>query len=204
MQGVIEYALRCTKEDWIIYVPDDVAFQPGGLLNEYEGILQYGDDFVGGIQAPYWNVHELPPTTNGNIPRNPHWEGPPRKYINLNGAGFSISRKLYEVMGGWPTCTWRLDEWAGYQAWKNGMVILTLSGPPRLHFGGLGSQRIEKEVNFHTPEAWAEATGGLRPEETAKESYQLMDKVQGDTYDEIKRWYATDLPRSEPAVRQSE
>jgi hypothetical protein len=142
MHGIIDYAFRNTKEDWIIYVPDDIIFTRGGLWNELGGVKTYGYDFVGGIQAPYWNATDLismrvmpsrEAMFNGwlpeNVPQNPHWngmEGIPRKYINLNGAGFSMSRKLFDAMGGWPRCTWRLDEYAGYMAWKLGMCCITL------------------------------------------------------------------------------
>src|SRR5215831_9932365 len=52
MQGITEYALNNTEEDWIIWVPDDVVFTRGALWNEYAGILTYGRAWVGGIQAP--------------------------------------------------------------------------------------------------------------------------------------------------------
>lgn len=205
MQGIIDYALRMTNEDWIIYVPDDVIFQTGGLENEYSGIVDYGRDFVGGIQAPYWNANELVEKglvsdlavlSNGfvpdTIPRNLHWDGNgvPRKYINLNGAGFSISRRLYEVMGGWPTCTWRLDEWAGYQAWRHGMVCITLPGPPRIHLGGRGASKIGIPTDYHSVDAWRRATGGLAPEETAKLTYSLMDCISGDDWSAIEEHFS--------------
>lgn len=189
MQGIIDYAMRLTREDWIIYVPDDVQFQDGGLINEYEGVLKYGEWFVGGIQAPYWNIHELPVAMHEPIPRNPHWEGTPRKYINLNGAGFSISRRLYDIMGGFPHCTWRLDEWAGWKAWTSGMVCITLPGPPRLHMGGWGSRKIGRQVNFHTEEAWMEATGGLRPADTGQKTKEIMATINGDFWPDIVKHY---------------
>ena len=209
MQGIIDYALRVTNEDWTIYVPDDVIFQTGGLQNEYSGILDYGRDFVGGIQAPYWNADEL--VKNGviesvsdlynglgtlRVPRNSHWDGTgvPRKYINLNGAGFSISRRLYDVMGGWPTCTWRLDEWAGYQAWRHGLVCITLPGPPRIHLGGRGASKIGIQTDFHTVDAWKRATGGLAPEDTARITYSIMDKIKGDDWEAITKYYMCTEP----------
>lgn len=196
MHGIIDYAFSLTTEDWVIYVPDDIRFTEGGLVNEYNGILAYGADFVGGIQAPYWNEHDLvaagvSPMDLSKIPRNPHWEGSPRAYINLNGAGFAMSRKLYRIMHGWPAATWRLDEWAGWQAWKNGMVILTLPGPPRVHaFGGSTHLMPPKAAHFADEDAWAKATGGLRPVETAKRSYRIMEQLPGLDWDAVEEFFS--------------
>lgn len=205
MQGIIDYALANTKEDWIIYVPDDVIFPKGGLWNEYGGILTYGFDFVGGIQAPYWNASDLVTMNvmpsrdsmyNGwepiHIPQNPHWNGPegiPRAYINLNGAGFSINRKLYETMGGWPKCTWRLDEYAGYMAWKLGQAIITLPGPPRIHyFGGATHLQPEHGHAFHSEEAWKEATGGI-PSETGMETREIMHRMKSESWEHVCEYF---------------
>jgi hypothetical protein len=200
MQGIIDYAFKAIHAEWIIYVPDDVRFPRGALWNEYAGILTYGRDFVGGIQAPFWNADDLvtmgvmpskDAMFNGwqplNVPRNPHWEGGgiPRKYINLNGAGFSLNRELYEAMGGWPECTWRLDEWAGYQAWRHGMVIITLPGPPRVHyFGGATDYMPKDRPDFSSIEAWIEATGKI-PSETGVDTVRIMNKLEEDNWDYI-------------------
>lgn len=197
MQGIINFALESTGEDWIIYVPDDVLFTKGGLWNEYAGVLTYGRDFVGCIQAPYWNAQDLVGMgvmthrqqmyqgwVPDHIPRNSHWdhEGLPRKYINVNGAGFSISRKLYDAMGGWPRCTWRLDEWAGYQAWIKGMCCITLPGPPRIHYFGGATQDMPGGLAYHTVEAWKQATGGLTPEETGIETTRIMEPIKDGSW----------------------
>jgi len=205
MQGIIDYALHTTKEDWIVYVPDDVWFPKRGLLAECENVLKYGRDFVGGIQAPYWNLSDLLQqgviasreallcaTELPEIPRNPHWDngGVPRIYINLNGAGFAISRRLYEAMGGWPTCTWRLDEWAGYQAWRHGMVCLTVPGPPRVHLLGGSTGKLPPGMpDYHSEEAWRRATGGLSPSDTATETYAIMARLPGETWPDIVRHF---------------
>lgn len=204
MQGIIDHAFKNTNEDWLIYVPDDVVFTRGGLWNELAGVLAYGLDFVGGIQAPYWNatdlvsMHVMPSRAsmyNGwipeEVPQNPHWNGPngmPRKYVNLNGAGFSMSRRLYNEMGGWPKCTWRLDEYAGYMAWKLGMVCITLPGPPRIHYFGGATPLSPEGKDFHTAEAWKEATGAL-PEETGVETYKIMEKFKSESWLEIVEYY---------------
>ena len=190
MQGIIDFALRTTNEDWVVYVPDDVHFPVGGLCNEVDGIRAYGKWFVGGIQAPYWNLEDLlrMGVPMENPPRNPHWEGPPRAYVNLNGAGFSISRELYRRMRGWPRCTWRLDEWAGFQAWVNGMVCITLPGPPRVHFGG-GSLPVQpKGLAFHTEAAWIAACG-MTPAQSSDLCRQRMQALPGETWEDIESFY---------------
>lgn len=211
MQGIIDFALRATTEDWIIYVPDDVLFTRGGLWNEYAGVLTYGRDFVGCIQAPYWNAHDLVAMKvmphreamyqgwmPDKIPRNPHWDGEdlPRKYININGAGFSISRRLYDAMGGWPKCTWRLDEWAGYQAWKQGMCCITMPGPPRIHYFGGATPDMPAGLGFHTVEAWQMATGGLTPEQTGIETTRLMEPIRDGTWPGLLEYFSKQKRRA--------
>jgi hypothetical protein len=204
MQGIIDIAMRWSDEDWIIYVPDDVRFPKGALWNEYAGVLTYGRDWVGGIQAPYWNATDL--VSMGalphreamwenhyleKLPRNPHWEGPgvPRKYINLNGAGFSISKDLYTKMGGFPQCTWRLDEWAGYQCWKQGKACITLPGPTRVHYFGGATPQLPGALGYHTVEAWQQATGGKTPAETGNETVLIMDKLPDENWDGMLKFF---------------
>lgn len=191
MHGIIDYAFRMTFEDWLIYVPDDVIFTRGGLWNELAGVLTYGRDWVGGIQAPYWNAIDLVsmgvmPHRGAMysgwlpdvIPRNPHWDMPgvPRRYINLNGAGFSMARKLYNKMGGWPRQTWRLDEFAGYCAWKHGLACITLPGPPRIHYFGGATGAMPNGEQFHTIEAWVKAVGQT-PEDCGRELTKIMEQM---------------------------
>ena len=190
MQGIIQFALENTKEDWIIYVPDDVLFTKGGLWNELAGILTYGREFVGAIQAPYWNSEDLVragvllhkdamytslPTTLG---RNIHWEGNglPRVYINVNGAGFSLNRRLFEKFERWPTYTWRLDEWVGFQAWKNGFVCLTLPGPPRVHCLGGSTKEMPGDLKFAGEDKWKLATG-MSPSESGIFTRRIMEQI---------------------------
>lgn len=204
MQGSIQYAFANTTEDWLIYVPDDVLFTRGALWNEYAGILTYGRPFVGGIQAPFWNAHELvdmgilshrEKMNQGwlpdGVPRNPHWDYPgvPRAYINLNGAGFSLSRALFVKMGGWPMCTWRLDEWAGYQSWKHGMVCITLPGPPRIHYFGATTPDHPEGLDFASVAGWKEATGGFTPTEAGIETERIMSQLPGGTWDELLTFF---------------
>lgn len=199
MQGIIDFAMRVTGEEWMIYVPDDVLFTKGGLWNEYAGVLAYGREFVGAIQAPYWNAHELvdmgvmpsrDAMYNGweptSVPRNPHWEYPglPRKYINVNGAGFSINRELYKAFGGWPTCTWRLDEWAGYQAWMHNMVCITLPGPPRIHYHGGSTAEMPHGLDYSSVKNWEAATG-RSPEECGRVTNEVMDRIPDGTWNGI-------------------
>lgn len=202
MQGLIDFSFQQTHEDWIIYIPDDVMFTRGGLWNEYAGILVYGREFVGGIQAPFWNAQDLVQMGvftskedtykhHDYLPQNPHWNSPgvPRKYINLNGAGFSMSRKLYETMGGWPHCTWRLDEYAGYKAWTNGMVCITLPGPPRIHyFGGATPLMPEPHPDYSSVENWVRATGKT-PSEAGCEVQMIMDKIGDGNWDGILSFF---------------
>src|SRR5262245_7672670 len=118
IQGITEFATQRTTEDWLIWIPDDVMFSKGALWNEYAAVLTYGRDYIGAMQMPYWNAHDL--VTMGvmpsrdimftgwqpgsGIPRNPHWDhfGLPRAYINCNGAGFAFSRDLWRDVGGFP------------------------------------------------------------------------------------------------------
>ena len=199
MQGSIEYMMQVSKEPWMIYVPDDIAFTKGGLWNEYAGILAYGRSWVGGIQAPYWNATDLTSEREEiwdveflkKVPQNSHWNGPgvPRKYVNMNGAGFSINRTLWRLMKGFPKCTWRLDEYAGYMAWRLGFVIVTLPGPPRVHFFGGATPLMPSGMPaFHSVEAWQEATGGT-PEQTGQETYAIMNRIQGEEFNDIMRYY---------------
>lgn len=203
MQGSIQHALTVSTEDWIIYVPDDVRFAKGGLYHEYAAALAYGRDWVGCMQAPYWNATDL--VTMGvlasreamwaevpfSLPRNPHWDnnGVPRKYINVNGAGFTINRRLFDAMGGWPTCTWRLDEWAGYQAWMHGMVCMTVPGPPRVHYFGGTTPDQPTGLAFHSVEAWQAATGGLTPAETGNRTVLVMDQLPEEDYSSMLAWF---------------
>jgi hypothetical protein len=205
MQGIIDHAFRHTTEDWLIYVPDDIRFTRGGLWNEYAGVLTYGRDWVGGIQAPYWNATDL--VSMGaipgreamwhnealeGIPQNPHWNGfhVPRKYINLNGAGFSLSRDLYNRMGGFPQCTWRLDEWAGYQCWQQGKACITLPGPARVHYFGGATPKLPGATNYHTVAAWQQATGGLTPAETGNETALIMDQLPHEDWDSMLKFFS--------------
>lgn len=168
MRGVSEFAMKRTSEDWIIWVPDDVIFTRGGLWNEVAGVLTFGKPFIGGIQMPYWNSQDLSangllpvdPKPNGdqwpfkslmlkgwkpeNVPRNPYWDayGLPRCYANFNGAGFAINRILWKRMGGYHPVTSRLDEYAGFKAWQLGMPVITLPGPPRIHYFGGSAELI--------------------------------------------------------------
>lgn len=199
MQGSIEYLMKISQAEWMIYVPDDVAFTKGGLWNEYAGILTYGREWMGGIQAPYWNATDLTSEREEiwdaeflkRVPQNQHWNanGLPRKYVNLNGAGFSLNRELWKEMGGFPSVTWRLDEYAGYMAWKLGFAVVTLPGQPRVHyFGGATPLMPQNAPGFHTVEAWKEATGGT-PEETGAETYAIMDRIQGDEFNDIMEYF---------------
>lgn len=202
MHGIIQFAMENTKEDWIIYIPDDVLFTRGGLWNEYMGVLAYGREFIGGIQAPYWNADEL--VTMGIIPhkkvmyegwvpdgvgQNPHWNwfGVPRKYINLNGAGFSLNRELWRGMGGWSRHTWRLDEYAGYKAWQLGMACITLPGPPRVHYFGGATHLMPEHEDYSSVENWKKATGGT-PTETGNETRVILDRVPESFDDILKFW----------------
>ena len=200
MQGSIQHLMEKTNEDWMIYVPDDVAFTKGGLWNEYAGVLAYGRSYIGGIQAPYWNATDLTSEREAiwdveflkTVQQNKHWNanGLPRKYVNLNGAGFSINRRLWQAMGGWPQCTWRLDEYAGYMAWKLGYAVITLPGQPRVHYFGGATHMLPQGIPaYHSVEAWQEATGGKTPEETGTETYAIMNRIKGDEINEIMRYF---------------
>lgn len=217
MHGIIDYAMRNTDEDWIIYVPDDVRFTRGGLWQEYANVLAYGQySFVGAIQAPYWNADDL--VTMGcmpykdamyhgwqpeGVPRNPFWDmrGVPRKYVNVNGAGFSLSRQQFNSMGGWPRCTWRLDEWIGWTTWTSGRVCITSPGPPRVHYMG-GSTGIAPDgTDYASVDAWKEATGGRSPIETGNVTFEIMDQLPEEDFDGIYRFFAEGNTLRVPTVQ---
>ena len=206
MHGVIEYAMQHTEERWIIYVPDDVAFTRGGLLQEHAAALAYGRDFVGAIQAPYWNADELhqmgvvrrldePFETASvvHVPRNTHWDngGIPRIYINVNGAGFTLNRDVFEEMGRvWPKSTWRLDEWFAWKVWNSGRVCLTVPGPPRVHRMGGATHLMPKGLKFSSVEGWMEATGGLDPTATGMRTREIMHRLPGEDWVSVYRFFS--------------
>lgn len=192
MQGSIDFGFQMlhNEYDWIIYIPDDVLFSANGLWNELSGVYTYGRRWVGGIQAPYWNAEELERIIGVSrsdmfsnnwrpiVPYNKHWDngGRPRKYINLNGAGFSLNTDLYRVMGSWPKCTWRLDEYAGYMAWQKGFACITLPGPPRIHYFGGTTQLVPDGMVYHKEESWQQATG-FTPFEAGARSRAVMNTI---------------------------
>lgn len=199
MQGITEYATQQSRSDWIIWVPDDVMFTKGALWNEYASVLAYGKDFVGSIQFPYWNATDL--VTMGvmqtrdqmftgwqpsSIPRNPHWDytGVPRAYINCNGAGFAYSRALWKEMRGFPTETWRIDEYLGYAAWTHGKVIITVPGQPRIHYFGGSTPSLPNGLDYHTEEAWVRALGKNVADAT-HEMTTIIHRLPGGDWQEM-------------------
>lgn len=203
MQGLTEFMMHQTHEDWIIWVPDDVKFSKGGLWNEYAGVLTFGRWWVGGIQAPYWNAQDLVDMgvmthkeqmlggwNPESIPKNAFWDqfGLPRAYVNLNGAGFSLSRDLWKKMGGFPQITWRLDEYAGFQGWVNGMPIITLPGPPRVHYLGGTTSKIPDGKQYHSAVAWETALGCSIAQATGK-IYEQMHKLPGGLFPEMLAFF---------------
>jgi len=207
MQGITEYAMRNTDEDWIIWVPDDVLFTKGTLLNEYSAIQKYGEDYVGGIQAAYWNAEDLikkglMKDKSGmfdgwipdNIPENVHWNacGKPRCYVNLNGAGFSFNRKLWQAMGGFPPNTWRLDEYAGFKAWQLGYVCITNPGPPRIHYFGGSTAYSTQKHDFHMQDQFEHAIGMNLYEANiiARSQMAKIPATEPDgSWDDIKKFF---------------
>jgi hypothetical protein len=204
MQGITQYALERTREDWIIWIPDDVLFTQGGLWNEYAGILAYGRDWVGGIQAPYWNAKDLVSMGSlkskelmfegwlpEDIPQNPHWNdrGLPRAYINLNGAGFSLNRRLWNKVAQLPQRTWRLDEYLGYMSWRLGFVILTLPGQPRVHYMGGSNGYGVKATGFDRAEAFEDAIGKSIADATGEIYVQMHKLEHGGQFHEMLAFF---------------
>lgn len=199
MQGVTEYAMRQTTEDWIIWIPDDVQFTKGALWNEYASVLAYGKDYIGAIQFPYWNAHDLESMNviqtkqvmftgwqPESIPRNPHWDhyGVPRAYINVNGAGFAFSRDLWKSMGGFPADTWRIDEYLGYRAWTSGKLVITVPGQPRVHYFGGSTTNLPEGLDYHTEAAWVRALGKSVADAT-HEMTTIMHRLPGGDWQEM-------------------
>lgn len=189
MHGAIQFAFEETDEDWLIYLPDDIGVRPGVLWQAYATVRTYGRYFVGAIQIPYWNMQ----TAGGPVTeRNPVWERypVPFKYLNVNGAGFSMSRQLFKVIGHWPRYSWRLDEYASWVAWQAGMVVLAAPGLALLHYGG-GSWGLMPEVKWKlgTDEAWLQATG-VSVGQAERQSRDAMGRIEGEDFNAVLRRYA--------------
>lgn len=204
MQGILDYAMQHTTEDWVIYIPDDIIFSQGGLWNEVAGVMAYGRDFVGAIQMPYWNAQDLVdmcamPHREAmfqgwlpiGIPHNPFWNRfwLPRKYINVNGAGFAISRDAYREMDGIPQVTWRLDEWVGWKVWTGGRCCVTLPGPPRIHYHGGSTPEMPTGLAYNSIDAWVDATGGYKPEECGVILTSIMDALPNEEWPYILSFF---------------
>lgn len=154
---------------WIIYLGDDLAITPKSLTTFLDFIKNDVPDNVGLVQLAYWNAHELPNfkkrtdfyTKNTDwtrqIPRNPHWEGPSRAYINVNGAGFACRTKMYQKVGGFATGTWCLDESISYKCWmETDYGIVTCPGPPVVHYFGASSLADTPKGDLYDEKYWIE------------------------------------------------
>lgn len=201
IHGNVEFAMLRTDEDWIVYVPEDARFCKGGLRAEIDAVREYGLDWIGGIQVPYWNGTELRDKgidfdeERPELPRNPHWEsddGKPRAYVNLNGAGCALSRRVFEGMGrAWPRWTWRFDEWFAYKAWLGGQVCIQVPGIPRLHQLGSSANLMPSDIMcpYASEESWKLATGGESVLESDGKIRDVMSKLPDWDWDSMYRYF---------------
>lgn len=183
MQGVIEYAVEQSPEDWFLYYPDDILPTPGAIQNCLDWIERLDPTPVGAFEMPHWNVDDLPSGIRPwdskpssfqyakdamwqepfdwlkKVPRNTHWDGPfnkPYPYVNLNGAGFALRRSIWEKVGGFAQETWCLDEDIGAKIWlRTEQMVVTVPGPPFVHYMGAAMQHPEHA--YHSIEAWKRA-----------------------------------------------
>ena len=209
MQGSIEYAVEKTPEDWFFYFPDDVLPTPGAIGNALGWVDRLDHTSVGAFELPYWNADDLPtevrpwPEVNEyrwakeamwfiesdwlrKIPENPHWNGPdnaPRPYVNLNGAGFLLRRKAWEMVGGFSQETWCLDEDISAKIWlRTPYSIVTVPGPAWVHHFGASLEHPPHDYNTH--EAWMSA--GWPPKaDVDREVRKMMAAKCGDE----RGWY---------------
>lgn len=201
MHRIGQFAVLNSPEDWFIYLPDDVLLTKGHLANIVQSIYDYHFTSVGAFQTPYWNADELvekyqivgPKDKNelwrvtgfsvlNGYPENPYWSKcAPRIYVNLNGAGFILRRKAWELVGGFSPDTWCLDEDIACRIWYyTGYNIFTLPGPPLIHyFGATSADGTQPDHKFWTGEAWEKAWG-MDKKETHRLIRLAMEDAGGD------------------------
>lgn len=182
MHKIGQWAVMNSPEDWFIYMPDDVLVTPGFVDSIVENIYKYNDSSAGLFQVPYWNAHEYPggfPSGKKDylwncgydemkdfltkVPCNKHWdhEGVPRPYINVNGVGFVLRRRLWEMVGGFSPDTWSLDEDISARCWMfSPYNIFTLPGPTSIHlFAGTTADGTQPHHQYHTMDSWIKSWG---------------------------------------------
>lgn len=211
MHGAAQYAFEQENDaEWVVYLGDDVLVTPRALTNMLRFIRENSLQTVALIQFPYWNAHDLTPSTEKEypgppllaskedmytqgfewlrqVPRNPHWDGDGTAgvYVNVNGVGFACHRPTWESVGGFCMETWCLDESISVRVWtKSNRGIVRLPGPPLVHYFGAASDHPPHDL--HTEEAWIRGMG-LTKKEAGELSYKLMFERQEVIEQEMRR-----------------
>lgn len=177
-RAAFDFAIKGYDPKWIIYLGDDLAITPGSLTNMVRFLESNALNTVGLVQFPYWNANELGDRPkenwfyqNTNWPMyanpNPHWNGAgySRPYINVNGAGFACRAQMYRDVGGFAEGTWCLDESISWRCWtQSPYSIVTLPGPPFVHYFGGSLHSGAPKHDLFTDEAWEKAIGFTKQE----------------------------------------
>jgi hypothetical protein len=183
IHGIVQFAVMNSPEDWFIYVPDDVLFTKGHFQGVVDHIYKYNHTCAGMFQTPYWNAHEYKPGWPSSdykylwtipiekankfletVPENPHWsheDKMPYLYINVNGAGFALRRKVWEEVGGFSPKTWCFDEDIAVRCLMYSRYhIFAIAGKPSIHlFAGSTLDGTQPQHQFSTLESWIKAWG---------------------------------------------
>jgi hypothetical protein len=85
----------------------------------------------------------------------------PYLYINVNGAGFALRRKVWEEVGGFSPKTWCFDEDIAVRCLMYSRYhIFAIAGKPSIHlFAGSTLDGTQPQHQFSTLESWIKAWG---------------------------------------------
>lgn len=185
---------------WIIYLGDDLAITPKSLSSVFHFLRTNQLECIGLAGIPYWNAHELRPEDDKlawyysgtdwtrSVPSNSHWNGDGycRPYVNVNGAGFAARASMYREVGGFAEGTWCLDESISYRCWtRSPYSIVTLPGPPFVHFFGGSTLSRPPQHDMHTEARWIEAIGKSKAE-CDKEMRAIMGEREEKVLEEMR------------------
>lgn len=196
-----DMAISLHDPKWIIYLGDDLAISPKSLTAILSYLRLNALSTIGLLGVPYWNAHDLRPQSDKGdwfyrdtewtrtVDRNPHWDGDgySRPYVNVNGAGFICRASMYKDVGGFAEGTWCLDESLSYRCWtRSEYSIVTLPGPPFVHFFGGSTLSRPPQHDMHTEARWIEAIGKSKSE-CDKDMRSIMAERESAVLEEMKR-----------------